>query len=171
LFKLKENNIQKKTKKLQKLFEKRNVQIKPVQKIAVLNNPTSNLNFENLKLVQKTLGLKSSQFEIFTFKNKNDHYNELRGIVASKDVFSTFGKIKSPEIIEFLKKDFDLLLDFTGMSNLYEKYFSLAIKANYRVGYFHPEELYDLMLNIKKGDIDNFASETYKYLTIIGLLK
>ena len=146
------------------------MQVKPAQKIAVLNNPQSNLTFNNLKMLQKTYGLSSNQFEIFTFKDKNDHYNELRGIVASKDVFNGFGKLKSPEIIEFLDKKYDLLLDFTNVSNIYEQYFSLSIQANCRIGYFNDEELYDLMLDIPVGDIQNFAAESKKYLQIIGIL-
>jgi len=170
LFQLKENSIKRKINALIKALSKRQIVVKPVQKVAILNNPQSNLNFENLKYVQKALNLSSSQFDIFTFKEKNDHYNELRGIVADKNVFSTLGKIKTPEIVEFLDKNYDLLLDFTGMSNLYEKYFSLAIKASFRVGYIDEEELYDLMLNIPKKNVKLFAEETAKYLKIIGLL-
>lgn len=171
MFKIKENSIQKKIKKLQKDLIKKNLMVKPVKKVAVLNNPTANLSFANLNYVQKALGLNSSQFDIFTFKQKNDHYNELRGIVASKEVIGSFGTIKSPEINEFLDKKYDLLLDFTGMSNLYEKFFSLSIQANCRIGYFNNEELYDLMLQIPFGDIKNFADETARYLKIAGLLQ
>ena len=170
MFHLKENSIKRKTNALIKALAKRQIVVKPVQKVAILNNPQSNLNFENLKYVQKALNLSSSQFDIFTFKEKNDHYNELRGIVADKNVFSTLGKIKTPEIVEFLDKNYDLLLDFTGMSSLYERYFSLAIKASFRVGYIDEEELYDLMLDIPKKNVKLFAEETAKYLKIIGLL-
>ena len=167
---LKENSIRRKADKLKKQLSKKELVVKPAQKIAILNNPQSNLTFANLKFLQKTFGLSSSQFSIFTFKEKNDHYNELRGIVASKDVFSSFGKLKSPEIIEFLDKKYDLLLDFTGLTNVYEEYFSLSIQANCRIGYYNEEELYDLMLQIPAGDIKNYATESRKYLKIIGLL-
>jgi ABC-type Fe3+/spermidine/putrescine transport system ATPase subunit len=153
LLNLKEHNIQNKTKRLIKDLSKRSLVVKPAQKIAILNNPQSNLTFENLKYLQKALQRSSNQFDIFTFKAKTDHYNELRGIVADKTVFSSFGKIKSPEIKDFLSKDYDLLLDFTKMSNLYEKYLSLAIKSNFRVGYKHPEALYDLMIEVPAGDM------------------
>jgi len=171
LLKLRENSIQRKTKKLLKEYSKRSVKVRPVQTVAVLNNPNSGLSFENLKYVQKSLGLSSSQFHIFTFKQKNDHYNELRGIVASKEVFSAFGKIKSPEIVAFLDKKYDLLLDFTNLSNIYEKYLSLAIQSNFRVGYINDEELYDLMINVPVGDIKHFADEAARYLRIIGLIQ
>jgi len=171
LLKLRENSIQRKIKKLLRQHSKRSAKVRPVKTVAVLNNPDSGLNFENLKKIQKSLGLSSSQFHIFTFKQKNDHYNELRGIVASKEVFSAFGKIKSPEIIEFLDKNYDLLLDFTGLSNIYEKYLSLAIKSNFRVGYLNDEELYDLMINVPVGDIKHYADETARYLKIIGLIQ
>jgi hypothetical protein len=101
LLNLKEHNIQNKAKRLIKDLSKRSLVVKPAQKIAILNNPQSNLTFENLKYLQKALQRNSSQLDIFTFKSKTDHYNELRGIVADKSVFSSFGKIKSPEIKDF----------------------------------------------------------------------
>ena len=170
MFNIKENSIRRKTKELVKTLSKRQIPSGPVRKVAVLNNPQSNLTFENLKYVQKALNLSSSQFDIFTFKEKNDHYNELRGIVADKDVFSSFGKIKTPEILEFLDKSYDLLLDFTAMTNIYEKYLSLSIKSSFRVGYKNTEELYDLMVDIPKKDIKLFTDETVRYLKVIGLL-
>ncbi len=170
MLKFKEHIIKKKIEKLQQTLDNRSMEIKPVKTVAILNNPKSNLTFDNLKYLQKALGLSSSQFDIFTFKEKNDHYNELRGIVASKDIFSTFGKIKTPEILEFLDKKYDLLIDFTGQTTLYEQFFSLTIKANFRIGYMHPGETYDLMLNVPQGDIKKFADETARYLKIIGLL-
>ena len=170
MFNIKENSIRRKTKELVKTLSKRQIPSGPVRKVAVLNNPQSNLTFENLKYVQKTFNLSSSQFDIFTFKDKNDHYNELRGIVADKNVFSTLGKIETPEILEFLDRSYDLLLDFTNMSNFYEKHLSLSIKASFRVGYLNEEALYDLMLDVPKGDIKLFADETARYLKIIGLL-
>jgi len=90
--------------------------------------------------------------------------------VASKDVFNGFGKLKSPEIIEFLEKKYDILLDFTNLTNDYEQFFSLSIQANCRIGYFNEEELYDLMLEIPVGDIQNFATESKRYLKIMGIL-
>jgi len=170
LLNLKENSIRRKAEKLQKKLNKRQPVVKPVKTVAILNNPDSNLTFENLKYLQNVLGLSSSQFDIFTFKQKNDNYNELRGIVASKEVFNSFGKIKSPEIITFLDKNYDLFLDFTGLSNIYEKFLSLSIKANFRVGYFHEEELYDLMVEVPFGDVKAFSNEAARYLKIIGLI-
>ncbi len=171
MFNLKENSIRRKTAEMIKKLSQRQISVSPISRVAILNNPQSNLTFENLKYVQKALKLSSSQFDIFTFKEKNDHYNELRGIVTDKDVFSLSGKIKAPEILEFLDKSYDLLLDFTGMTNLYEKYLSLSIKANFRVGYFNEEELYDLMIEVAKGKIKPFVDETVRCLKILGLLK
>jgi hypothetical protein len=170
LFQLKKHSINKKIDRLINRQKKRSFTVKTVKTVAILNNPKSNLTFNNLKYVQKSLNLSSSNFDIFTFKNKNEHYNELRGIVASKDVFSLFGSIKTPEITKFLDKEYDLLLDFTGMSNIYEKYLSLAIKANFRVGYSNKEELYDMMLQVKQGDVKTYIDETVRYLKIIGLI-
>ena len=170
MLKLKKNNIQRRIKELLIEKPKNNLQIKSVKSVVILNNPDSNLSFENFKYLQKSLGLSDNQFDIFTFKQKKDNYNELRGIVATKEVFSIFGKIKSPEILEFLNNRYDLLIDFTNLSNVYEKYFSLLIKSDFRVGYINDEELYDLMINVPLGDIKSFIDESARYLKIIGLI-
>jgi len=170
LLNIKENIIRKKIGQLKKINTDHEIVIKPIKKVVILNNPQSNLTFEMFNFLHKTLGINSLDFDIITFKEKNDHYNELRGIVASNNIFNSFGKIKSLEIQEFIEKDYDLLLDFTGTKNIYEKYLSLLLKANFKVGYYTEEGLYDLMLNILIGDVKNFINETKKYLQILGLL-
>jgi len=168
LLKLKKNNIRRKVRKLLAKKPMEVLQIKPVKSVVILNNPDSNLNSENFKYLQKSLGLNNNQFGILTFTQKKDQYNELKGIVATKKVFSIFGNVKDPEILEFLNNQYDLLIDFTNLSNVYEKYFSLLIKSDFRVGYINDEELYDLMINVPFGDIKSFIDEMTKYLKIIG---
>ncbi len=151
--------------------EQRSALVKPIKQIAILNNTTSKLDFKNLKYIQKSLGISSDNFSIFTIKQKNDNYNELRGIFATKDDISAFGKIKSPEIVAFLDKKYDLLIDLTQAESIIEKYFSLSIPADFRVGYDIDERIYDLMLGVEKGDIHTFADEMHKYFTILGLIR
>ena len=170
MLQIKQKILRNQADKLIRKQKNRKVAVKKIQKVAVLNNPSSKLSFDNLKYVQKTLGLSSNQFDIITFKDKRDNYNELRGLVISKDIFSAFGKIKSPEVIAFLNKEYDLLLDFTKMSNVYERYLSLSIHANCRIGYFTDEELYDVMLMVAQGNIKAYIDEAKRYLKIIGLL-
>jgi len=152
-------------------LRKKSVVVKPVQKVAILNNPQSNLSLQSLQYLEKALGLNSSSFEIFTIKERKDNYNELRGVIATTDSFNTFGKIKSETITAFLNREYDLLIDFTNASNIIEKYFSLAIKANFRVGFSNDEEIYDLMILVKEGEIKRFIDEMIRYFKIIGLSK
>ncbi len=152
-------------------LHKRSVVVKPVQKVAILNNPESNLSLQNLQYLEKSLNLSSENFEIFTIKERKNNYNELRGIIASIDSFSAFGKIKSETITAFLDREYDLLIDFTNASNTVEKYFSLAIKANFRVGYKNSGEIYDLMVLVNEGKIKDFIDEMARYFKILGLLK
>jgi hypothetical protein len=154
-----------------KALQKRTVLVKPVKTVAVLNNPQSNLSLQNLQYLEKALNLSSSSFEIFTIKERKDYYNELRGVIATFDSFSAFGKIKSKEISTSISKKYDLFIDFTGTSNIVEKYFSLAIQSNFRVGYTNNDEIYDLMLQVEKGEIKLFIDEMVRYLKIIGLSK
>jgi len=168
---IKEHILKKHINKLMAQAHQKATIVKPIKQIAILNNTTSKLDFKSLKYLQKSLGISSDRFSIFTIKQKNDNYNELRGIVATKEDISIFGKIKSPEITEFLSKKYDLLIDLTQANNSIEKYFSLSIPSGFRVGYNTDEKIYDLMLSIEKGDIHTFTDEMCKYFTILGLIR
>jgi hypothetical protein len=171
LISLKNSTINKQIRKKTADLTDRNVITQPIKTVAILNNTTSNLNLKNLKYLEKSLGFESSQFSIFTVKNKRDNYNELRGTVVDKTIFNNFGKIKSEKVDAFLNNKYDLLIDFTNIENNVELFFSLAINANIRVGYKHEKEIYDIMLAIEKGNIQTFSDEMVRYLKILKFLK
>jgi len=168
---IKENIIRNKTKQLKKQLSDGYLDAKqPIRRIAILNNPVSKLTYDRLKYIEKITGLDTRNFDILTVKGRNDNYNELRGVIATKSDFSVFGKITSTEILEFLDRNYDLLVDFTGIQNEIELYFSLAIKSKFRVGYFLDDNIYDLMLDVKHGDIKAYTDELIRYLRILEYL-
>jgi len=168
---IKERSINNKIDTLISSLKGRKVIVKPIKSVVIINNPASNFNQKDLRNLEKVLHLDSDDFDIFSIKKKNDSINKLRGVVATIDSFTVFGAIKNPEIKLFLDKKYDLLIDFTHVSNVVEKYFSLAIQADFRVGYQNEEEIYDLMLKLEDDNIGVYVSEMMRYLKIIGLSK
>ncbi len=144
--------------------------VSKIKTVAILNNPESKLDIKKLKLLENKLGLDSENFKIFTIKNKKDNFNELRGLVADSLDINLFGAIKNQQIKEFLNEKYDLLIDFTGLKKDLEKYFSLKINAGFRVGYTNDDNIYDLMLDVKYGNIDTFIKEMTFYLELMRLI-
>lgn len=165
---MKKSVINRKIKKLQKDLSTHRPEIRKVKEVAVLNSPDSKLDVKKMALLEKSLNLNTVNFHIFTVKEKKDNFNELRGLIADIKDLNLLGNVKNEQIKEFLSKKYDLLIDFTGLQNELQKYFSLQIKSGFRVGYKTEDDLYDLMMEIENGQLDVFIKEMQYYLKILG---
>jgi GTPase involved in cell partitioning and DNA repair len=167
---LKKAAINRKIKKLQKELLNHQPIVKPIREVAILNTPDSKLDVKKMEQLEKALNLHTTHFHIFTVKEKKDNFNELRGLVADISDLNILGNIKNDQIKEFLNKKYDLLIDFTGLKNELQKYFSLKIQSGFRVGYKTDENIYDLMLEIEYGNLQLFIKEMQYYLKILHLI-
>ncbi len=167
---MKKSAVNRKIKKLQKALLQHKPQIKAVKEVVILNSPDSKLDIKRMEQLEKALYLPSTNFHIFTVKEKKDNFNELRGLVADISDINFLGNVKNEQIKAFLEKKYDLLIDFTGLKNELQKYFSLQIKSGFRVGYKTEDDLYDLMLEIENGDLETFINEMQYYLKILHLI-
>ena len=167
---MKKSVVNRKIKKLQKDLSRHKPEVKKVQQVVILNSPDSQLDIKKMEKLEKAMNLHSTSFHIFTVKEKKDNFNELRGLVADISDLNLLGNVKNEQIKAFLNKKYDLLIDFTGLKNELQKYFSLQIKAGFRVGYKTDEDLYDLMLKMKEPNLEVFINEMQYYLKIIGLI-
>ena len=141
-----------------------------IKKVAILNGQNSGFTIKMLQLLEKYFQLDSTDFYIFTVKNKKDNYNELRGVVADITDINLFGKIKTQQIKNFTENKYDVLIDFTGMQNNIERYFSLKINTGFRIGYASNDNLYDLMLDVPSNDIKTFIKEMKYYMELLKLI-
>ncbi len=167
---MKKSAVNRKIKKLQKSLVEHKPVIKKVRNVAILNSPDSQLDVKKMEQLEKALQLHTTDFHIFTVKEKKDNFNELRGLVADITDLNLLGNIKNEQIKAFLKEKYDLLIDFTGLKNELQKYFSLQIQSGFRVGYKTDEDLYDLMLDLEEDQLDTFIKEMKRYLSIMGLI-
>ncbi len=165
----KSKTISKKTAKLLK-NKSNSLQIsKNIKTVGIIVNEGSDFNFELLKKLQKEIATGSNNFSVLTCKKTADSYNEFRGIIITESDFSWNGSIKPNEVLEFLDKPFDMLIDFTNNTKVYNNYLVAKSKANFKVGFANDDEnLFDLMINSKS--IPLFISELVKYLKILRKL-
>ena len=165
----KAKSIIKKTNKLLK-NKSNSLQIaQNIQTVGVIVNEGSDFNFELLKQLQRDINSGSSNFLVLTCKKTNDSYNEFRGVILKESDFSWNGAIKTNEIKEFLEKPFDMLIDFTNNTEVYNNYLVAKSKAKFKVGYAQNDErLYDLMIEANSSKL--FIAELIKYLKILRKL-
>jgi len=165
----KSKTILKKTAKLLK-NKSNSLQVsKNIQTVGVIVNEGSDFNFELLKKLQKEIASGNKNFDVLTCKKTTDSYNEFRGVIITEADFSWNGVIKSREVLDFLEKPFDMLIDFTNNTKVYNNYLVAKSNANFKVGFANNNEnLFDLM--ISSESIPLFISELIKYLKILRKL-
>lgn len=122
--------------------------------------------------LSQKLNMPHKNFEIIIFENLKDdfvtqHYNTFN----EKD-FGMYGKIKAPNVRDFIDSPYDLLINFNNENNIFMNVVALRSKAKFKVGFAFDElrELYDFMINIEGNKIDIFNDELSKYLQILKLI-
>jgi len=142
---------------------------KNIKTVGIIVNEGSDFDFDLLKNLQKQIGSGSKNFSVLTCKKTNESHNEFRGVVIKEEDFSWNGSLKSAEVIGFLEKPFDMLIDFTNNVEIYNNYLVAKSKAKFKVGYTNNDErLYDLMISSKT--VKSFIDELIKYLKILKKL-
>ena len=69
---------------------------------------------------------------------------------------------------KLIQTKFDLLLDYTE-GNLYLNYVTAFSKASFKVGLqYNQQQLFDLKIEVEKGEVDLFHDELVKYLRILN---
>ena len=143
-----------------------------IQSVGIIVNEDASFNFERLKKLQKEIPIGSNNFYVLTYKNKNESYNEFRGAFFYEKQITLSGKIKSNEVNEFLNKEFDMLIDYTGANTIFSKFLVAKSKAKFKVGHLIDEEsLYNFMIDVPLNDADTFNKELIKYLKILKKIK
>ena len=159
-------------KKTDKLLKNKNnsLQIsKNIKTVGIIVNEGSDFNFDLLKKLQKEIASGSNNFSVLTCKKTNDSYNEFRGVILKESDFSWNGSLKSIEATDFLNTPFDMLIDFTNNTEVYNNFLVAKSQAKFKVGYANIDErLYDLMIDSES--IPLFINELIKYLKILRKL-
>ena len=163
-------------------FRKVNIQKKIVKGLLKSNSVKSDINNridsililveDNSKekldqIISKKLSIDVSKVTIVFFKTKQESDTNYKYELTEKD-FSLFGKLKNETIKKLIKSDFDLLLNYTN-DNLYLNYLTAFSNTKFKVGLKgNHNELFDLMINVDKENVDLFHTELVKYLKILN---
>lgn len=150
---------------------KANRSLSSIDRIALFVDEESLFDQKEFRNLQKLIGLDNTHFNILTFKSKKTSYNEFRGAIVIQNDINWQGKITSKDVLEFLNRDYDLLIDYTQAENQMKQLIISEIKASFKVGYKdNKDELYDFMISVNPSEVALFTKEMIYYLKILNLV-
>lgn len=140
--------------------------------IAIFVDEKSVFNEEKFRDLQEIIKLDETHFNILTFKEKKSSYNEFRGTVVHQNEINWKGKIVPKDVLEFLQKRYDLLIDYTQADSLKKQLIVAQTRAFFKVGSsVEKNSLYDIMISVKPAEVRLFNKELVRYLKILKLIK
>tara|TARA_Y100000815_G_C12962101_1_gene357071 strand:+ start:28 stop:561 length:534 start_codon:yes stop_codon:yes gene_type:complete len=107
----------------------------------------------------KIIGYKS-------FYDKNSPYST--PVFSDKDL-GWNGNIENSYALEFLSREYDLLVNYYTQENLLVQLMSIKTKARFRAGFKDVDMVYnDLILDLPLNDFKTFKTELKKYLGVLN---
>ncbi len=143
-----------------------------VNSLGVILNIDEIDDFELFNSLAKLLKVKSNRLKIIAFsQSKKEDLNTWDDCYNPKD-FGWRGKIKNPELQEFLKTEFDVLVSYYDTDILELKLITAKSKAKFKVGILQSDErINDLIIKTSLKEFGLFKTETFKYLKILNKIK
>mgnify|MGYP006050749063 FL=1 len=157
-------NVTKRLQNQQPLLEHQKIET-----IGLLVDETYFSNTASLVEAISSQGFRKEQITILVYKDKIKSKEVISEPFLSLKSISLSGEINKPEVVDFLEKPFDLLINYYDVNKYGILLLSIKSKANFKVGF----DTVDKRVNhfIIKELVDNykeFTSELFKYLKILN---
>lgn len=165
--KFKEKSIQKVYNKLidKNVYKSSNNQ--KITNIAILLDNETLINVIKANLVNK-LPFKKEQITVFTYKQTVKKEEKSNSVFSDGD-FGFKASLKSDNLKDFVKKDFDLLINYTKSSNLYTNMVTLLSQSKLKAGFTEIDDrLFDIVVSDNTFNEAVLNQELKKYLTILN---
>jgi hypothetical protein len=154
--------------KLKHLYLSRNINTKVIKKIAVLIEESQLLKSKTtLNVLQQEFKIPSENIQLLVYKpfEKGIVY---RSFEINENDFGWYGSLKLNKLQEFVKNEYDLLINYGFEENLYWNVITLHALSNFKVGFTSKEDsLYDLSISDSGRNLDVLTTEMIKYLRIL----
>tara|TARA_R110000796_G_scaffold252619_2_gene388782 strand:+ start:28550 stop:29086 length:537 start_codon:yes stop_codon:yes gene_type:complete len=112
--------------------------------------------------------LRPNSVKIIGYKNFYDKNSPYATPIFSDKDLSWKGNIENSYALEFMSREYDLLVNYYTDDNLLMQLMTLKSKARIRVGFGEVDKnLNDLILNTPISDFDLFKKELKKYLKVL----
>ncbi len=112
--------------------------------------------------------LRPNAVKIIGYKRSYDKNSPYATPVFSDKDLGWHGQIENSYVLEFLSREYDLLINYFAEENLMMQLMSIHVKAQMRVGFAGIDPAYnDLILGGEPADFSLFKSEMKKYLVVL----
>jgi hypothetical protein len=117
-------------------------------------------------------GLRPNAIKIIGYKSSYDKNSPYSTPVFSDKDLGWNGKIENSYVLEFLSREYDMLVNYYNQENLMLQIMSVKTKARVRVGFKEIDSKYnDLILDSPIQDFKVFKQELKKYLKVLNEIK
>jgi hypothetical protein len=141
-----------------------------IEKVSVLMDEHQFENKDVLNDLQKKIGLKlrSDSVMVYSHQKKTMVSNDCR--FFTKSDFGIFGRIKNPDLVDFLSNDFDILINYCGPENEEAREVLFKTKAKLVAGFDDNQALQDFSFKLDRSNLLDFNTELVRYLKKFELI-
>ncbi|MCF2873944.1 MULTISPECIES: DUF6913 domain-containing protein [unclassified Tenacibaculum] len=138
-----------------------------IKKVAILLDNESLVNVMISNLTSK-LPFKKENITVLIFREYSKKDEESPLFFSDND-FGFNASLKSDNLKEFVKKEYDLLINYTKTPNLYTNMVTLLSQADLKAGFANIDDrLYDIVISDEGQNEAILNQELKKYLTILN---
>ncbi|PID71135.1 MAG: hypothetical protein CR985_01315 [Flavobacteriales bacterium] len=159
-------------KQLKKFKKDDPVLIKKIDNIGILANSRLFGSYDITRNLSQKFNLPSRCFEVIIFEDlKDDFVSQHYNTFTEKDL-GMFGKAKAPNVVDFIDTEFDLLINYCPVTEIYTNILTMRSKAKLKVSFASEEmlKIYDFTIDVQGNKIDVFNDELAKYLKIFKFI-
>ena len=157
-------NVTKRLQNQQPLLEQQKIET-----IGLLVDETYFSNTASLVEAILSQGFRKEQITILVYKDKIKSKEVISEPFLSLKNISLSGEINKPEVVDFLEKPFDLLINYYDTEKAALLLVSQLSKANFKVGFSVVDKrLNHFMIDTNAENYKIFVSELFKYLRILN---
>lgn len=129
-------------------------------------------NYDFTRKLVESFELAPNQVQVALIDPSGNNQNTLDAPEAfSEECFGLYGKIKNATLEEFVDKEFDLLVNYSGTDWVFSEVILARSKARLKAGFdTDGENWQDIAINIPGNKMDTFHEELVKYLRIMNLI-
>jgi len=123
-----------------------------------------------VKLLKKELEIHEGKIHFLVYK-EYEKGAQTESYHFSEEDFGWNATIKTPALDNFVSKEYDLLINFSDIDNLFTNIVVLLSKATFKTGFASNDtSLYQLMIACDHSQLIIFVQELKKYLHILKKL-
>ncbi|MFS4481512.1 DUF6913 domain-containing protein [Hyunsoonleella sp. 2307UL5-6] len=158
-------------KYLNKLLSKRKVNVddSKIKSLGVLLNFDEIEDFNAFNVLASRLKIHTNKIKVIAFTTDvKSHGNSWDACFNPKDL-GWGGEVKNVELQRFLNESFDVLVSYYTKEHLELKLLTALSKSQFKIGILQSDiRLNDLIIKTGMKEIDVFAEEVVKYLTVLN---